>query len=226
MTDRKQVHAALVAAQAEFPAIAREHVADTGTYKYRYADLADTLAAVRPVLAAHGLAVLQDVVPIDGGRVGIATVLVHTSGESITFGPLPMDAGRSAQQMGSAITYGRRYALTAALGLAVDDDDGAQATPPKPAKAATKKAAAPSRTAGDASADAASVALGFRDADHQHKASARMFAVAKECGYGNLEPDDWRATIHLVTGREVASRRELGPDDMAAVAKWFQDNRR
>lgn len=121
------IYAALVAAQAEFPDVTKAKTANTGTYSYRYADLADVLDAVKPVLKAHGLAVIQDAVTEERG-IGVTTIVIHESGEALKFGPLVLPYGNSPQAAGSAITYARRYALVAALGLATDDDDGALAT--------------------------------------------------------------------------------------------------
>ena len=100
-----------------------------GSYGYRYADLGDTLQTVRPVLARHGLAVLQHTHTDSGDSVLISTTILHRSGEWLRFDPLALPAGRTAQETGSAITYGRRYTLLAALGLATEDDDGASAAP-------------------------------------------------------------------------------------------------
>lgn len=117
---------ALVAAQADLPDIPKARTANAGSYSYAYADLADVLNAVRPVLKAHGLAVLQNARTEDSG-IGVSTIIVHVSGEQLEFGPLVLPYGGSPQAAGSAITYARRYALLAALGLACDDDDGAAA---------------------------------------------------------------------------------------------------
>lgn len=127
----------LVAAIAAMPTITKGHTANTGTYSYTYADLADVLAAVRPVLAANNYALVQSATT-DGNKVGITTLLIHSSGVRHEFGPLTMPAGSTPQSAGSALSYARRYSIAAALGLAFDaDDDGAAAgksiaNPPPP----------------------------------------------------------------------------------------------
>jgi len=98
------------------------------SYSYKYADLADTIQSVRPTLAKHGLAVVQNVSTNNPDFVLISTTILHTSGEWMTFEPLALPAGRTAQETGSAISYGRRYHLLASLGLAAEDDDGASAS--------------------------------------------------------------------------------------------------
>lgn len=130
------MHADLVAALGELTNPPKKAKANLGHGKpYEYADLASILNHVRPILLKHGLAVLQDV-HMDDNRLSVTTVLHHTSGQSLRFGPLTGPAGAKWQDLGSAITYARRYALCSALGIAGDDDDdGASApvAPPEPA---------------------------------------------------------------------------------------------
>lgn len=123
---------ALVAALGEMSDIRKGREAKVPTkagssYTYTYADLADTLRSVRPVLSAHGLALLQSASSGEGETVLVSTIILHSSGEWIEMEPLSLPAGRSAQETGSAISYGRRYHLLASLGLAAEDDDGASA---------------------------------------------------------------------------------------------------
>jgi hypothetical protein len=139
--------AAWVAAWAELPPIEKRRTVKTDRFSYSYADLADVLSSVRPVLAKHGLAVSQSVVPVDGG-VGVETRVTHRSGGYEVYGPTVVPGGGSAQQAGAAITYARRYGLAAALGIATEDDtDGPQeAAKPRqaPREAEAPKAAKPS----------------------------------------------------------------------------------
>jgi hypothetical protein len=117
------------------------------SYGYRYADLADALSMVRPILAKHGLVVMQNASNPDSDTVAITTMLLHSSGEWMMFSPLVLPNGRTAQETGSAITYGRRYSLLAVLGLAAEDDDGASAAPrqSRPANNRTAPSPAPKK---------------------------------------------------------------------------------
>jgi hypothetical protein len=115
--------AALVKAVGELSDVPKGRQVNAGPMKYRYADLGDALGMVRPVLARHGIAVLQQVTS-EPGTVQVWTTLLHCSGQFMTQAPLGMPEGKTPQQTGSAITYARRYALLAALGLATEDDDG------------------------------------------------------------------------------------------------------
>lgn len=114
------------------------------SYGYRYADLADALSMVRPILAANGLAVTQTASNVDSDTVAITTTIIHSSGEWLAFAPLLLPNGRTAQETGSAITYGRRYSLLAILGLAAEDDDGASAAP-RVTKSAPRQEASPAQ---------------------------------------------------------------------------------
>lgn len=99
--------------------------------KNKYATLGAILKTVRPVMAKHGLMVVQGL-----EADGLTTRIIHTSGEWIE-STAPMiqpgeEKGKSAAQVyGSIITYMRRYMVTAALGIVSDDDTDAQQAPPK-----------------------------------------------------------------------------------------------
>lgn len=127
--------AALVAASAELVSVnkSREAAIPTksgGSYAYRYAALEDVLDTVRPVLAKHGLTITQTASNQNADFLTISTAILHRSGQYIVFDSLALPNGRTAQEIGSAITYGRRYHLLACLNLAAsDDDDGATAAP-------------------------------------------------------------------------------------------------
>jgi hypothetical protein len=102
-------------------------------FKSKYADLAAVWEACREALTANGLAVIQSPGPIAEGRLEMTTMLVHSSGEWIR-GALTIPLGKvDAQAYGSAVTYARRYALAAFVGVSSADDDGNEA-----AKAAPK----------------------------------------------------------------------------------------
>ena len=101
-------------------------------FRSKYVQIDGLLAAVRPILSQHGLSVVQSTGG-DGQNVTITTMLLHTSGEWLETDPLTLKAQQATPQgAGSAITYGRRYSLSAALGVAWDDDDDGNAASEKP----------------------------------------------------------------------------------------------
>lgn len=107
-----------------------KNTADNPFFKSKYAPLNEILSDVRPLLSQEGLSIMQ--YPSgDGEHIIIHTVLMHESGEWIEMDPLTLKAVKvDPQGAGSAITYGRRYSLSAVLGISSeDDDDGNGASP-------------------------------------------------------------------------------------------------
>ena len=108
----------------------KDYVTKTGRkINLKYASIKSIMKTVRPVLAKHGIAVMQEP-KTEGNRVTITTILMHSSGEWIEFEPFSMNASTAiAQEIGSATTYAKRYSIAAILGLgAEEDDDGNGAT--------------------------------------------------------------------------------------------------
>ncbi len=96
-------------------------------FNSKYAPLSDILNTVRPLLSKYGLSVLQSPSG-DGQNIAITTLIVHESGEWIESDPLTLKAEKAtAQGAGSAITYARRYALSAMLGISSEDDNDGNA---------------------------------------------------------------------------------------------------
>lgn len=92
--------------------------------KNRYADLPSVIDAVKQALNDSGIAIIQTAGDLIEGKMVLSTVLMHESGQwfrSDTTMPLTK---QDAQGYGSAVTYARRYALSAMTGLYQDDDDG------------------------------------------------------------------------------------------------------
>ncbi|UWG96822.1 ERF family protein [Dehalobacter sp. DCM] len=112
--------------------------ADNPFFKSKYAPLNDVLNLVRPILTKNGLSVLQSPSG-DGANIIVTTMLLHSSGEWIETEPLVLKADKTtAQGAGSAITYARRYAISAVLGIASEDDDDGNHTTGNDKKATPK----------------------------------------------------------------------------------------
>lgn len=130
--------AALAKALAAFQGEVKDPLKDGKANYGKYVQLDGLLDAIRPVLSKHGLSVLQ-MPGGDGQQITITTILMHESGEWMESEPFTLKATKiDPQGAGSAVTYGRRYSLSAILGVAWDaDDDGAAASKPtESAKAA------------------------------------------------------------------------------------------
>lgn len=126
--------AALAKFQADIPHIGKDQTANTGTYSYSYADLSDITHTSLPLLAANGLAWTVKTTVTQTGFVLLSS-LKHKDGWTETCEwPLPDPARATPQQVGSALTYGRRYTFTALTGVAPGgEDDDAQAAGTRPA---------------------------------------------------------------------------------------------
>ena len=114
--------AALSKAQADITGALKD--SSNPFFKSKYADLASCWDACRKQLAANNLAVIQTIyVHWESGQTMLATTLVHSSGEWIRSDLPVLAKDLSPQAQGSGITYARRYALAAIVGLAQIDDD-------------------------------------------------------------------------------------------------------
>jgi hypothetical protein len=126
---------ALSSLQGELPHVGK----DSKGYGYNYADLAATLDVLKPLLVKHGFSISQfggDDASTDSK---IVTLLLHSSGQFIkgtmNLIDIEMKGTNSAQNRGAVISYFRRYAVQAIMGMASEDSD-----------AVTKDKAQPTRT--------------------------------------------------------------------------------
>jgi hypothetical protein len=101
-------------------------------FKSKYADLESVWDACRSLLAENGLCVMQFPGEFIDGCMSLTTILAHSSGEWIKQTMEVPVTKPDAQGAGSAITYMRRYALAAVVGVVQADDDGNAASSPKP----------------------------------------------------------------------------------------------
>ena len=115
---------ALAAAQGELEPAEKNSTAAVGKegkLKRKYADLTAMIDAVRKVLPKHGLSIAQIVLPTEGVA-HVRTMLMHESGQWLASEcRMPYDntgSKNTVQSMGSAITYARRYSLSALVGVA------------------------------------------------------------------------------------------------------------
>ena len=111
---------ALAKAQGEMDGAASK--SSNPFFKSSYADLHTVIMSAIPYLSKNGLSVTQgnEIIP---GAVCVTTTLMHSSGQWLRSKvKLPLEK-KNAQGVGSAITYGRRYGLSAMVGIAQFDDD-------------------------------------------------------------------------------------------------------
>ena len=113
----KEITLALINFSADVGKIKKDSV--NPFFKSKYADLSSILDAIKEPLLKNSLAVVQ--FPINEGE--LMTMVMHTSGEWIKGSFVMRPTKNDPQGLGSVITYQRRYALGAILGLNIDDDD-------------------------------------------------------------------------------------------------------
>jgi hypothetical protein len=138
MAEDKSLAAKLHKVQEEVGAIKKDST--NPFFKSKYADINSFIEVVKPILTKHGVVLLQ---PLENATVGsfdkqggmsvipmLRTVLIDAeTGEKIwNETPIPFTF-KNPQEMGSAITYMRRYALQSMLFLQAEDDDGELASP-------------------------------------------------------------------------------------------------
>ena len=217
---------ALAAFQAEMPTVAKTKTAkvrtrDGGDYSYTYADLADLTREAMPILAKHGLAFTC--LP---GPDGLTGLLVHTSGQRLA-AVLPIN-GASPQQVGSSLTYMRRYLLGCLTGLVTDDDDDGQAAerasraaasprppvappaPPRPRKTAERApVATEDNPAPDGSVDVPMPGTEPGPAKPSPQIMKAFHASWGDCFPPDQSREDRLGILARIIGREVASSSDM-----------------
>jgi hypothetical protein len=221
-TSLNELAKALSAAQGEIEAAAKGK--ENPHFRSRYADLASIWEACRAPLSKHGLAVVQQ--PLSSGDlVGLATTLLHSSGQFMRSEVWTKPQQPGPQALGSALTYLRRYSLAAVVGVAPDDDDGEAASgrgaDPKADRPASTKAPAPAAPRANTvkhdgkKADPAAVKLlhvlrgkvgGLVVCD---KARPCPYPNGKLCGYHTQ-----LAAFKDAAGKPVRSSTDLSPEQI------------
>ena len=144
----------------------------------RYADLAAVWEACRAPLAANGLSVVQLPTDAESGRAALTSILMHSSGQYISTTVSMRLMQDTPHGTGSALTYLRRYALAALVGVVADEDDDGNAASGHTGAAPTDHSQ-PAQSNGSATPNKAS--------DKQIK---MLFAIWAKANYeGNLK--DW-----------------------------------
>jgi hypothetical protein len=188
--------AAIVKVQAALENVTKD--ATNPHFRSQYASLPHILDTVRPVLAAHGLAIVQWPCSGDDGRIGIRTTILHESGESMEREFYVRPQKDDPQGAGSALTYCRRYALAAVLNIGQDDDDGEAASKPASPRERPQPRAVPNETPPPPAPRSGNVI-----SDAQRK---RIYALA----YKAAEAAGLKRDIAEGTVRDVVERHGYG----------------
>ncbi len=191
---------ALAQAQAELsPAVKNS---TNPHLKNRYADIAAVYEAIREVLPKYGLSVAQMILPADG-KAHVRTMLMHESGEWLASEcVLPPDRAGGPQGMGSAITYARRYSLSAMVGVVSEEDDDGEAAQGKNRQ---RSASVPKQQAPQTESS---------NPDAMTPAQSKMLMAYLTKRHGN-DRTAYLAELSSFFGREVKSSRELTKADVS-----------
>lgn len=195
-----ELAAALVEAQSKMPAVSKD--AENPHFRNKFASLDHIIELTRPVLNANGLSIHQFPSVSDLGAPTLVTVLSHVSGERLEYAAPLFLQGQDMQKYGAALTYARRYAWAAALGIANDeDDDGNTAS----AKSETGSFIPPERPSNGAVKTIS---------EAQQK---RLWAIARERGVSDDE-----VKVIVKTYAEVESTKEIPVDKYDRVIDEIQ----
>ena len=167
-------------------------------FKNKYADLTAGIDAIKDALSKNGIAVVQGT-EADGETIILHTRLLHSSGQWIG-GTYPVcRMGGKHQETGSAMTYARRYALFAMIGIAGDEDDDGNTAADTPRQArASKPDPIPHY--------------------EPEESAARRVSMVKE-----IDGCSDRAALHDRGQKNSAIKDRLTPPDQAIVSKAFKD---
>jgi len=217
-----ELAAALAAAQSEMkPALMDK---SNPFLKNKYADLGSVIEAARQPLAKHGLAFTQ-LVTGDAASIGLETMLIHASCQLLsTFVTLPVGDIKGislAQGVGSIITYLRRYALAAMLGVYADEDTDGNASEQKksPAKPTVKPAQtgpepaaeqpwATPAAAWQTAVEAYAWAIAAGACDNEHEARNSFKKIVDQHFKGELKTNDKAAAFEMFYARQIEKLAE------------------
>lgn len=203
---------------------------DNPFFKSKYATLTSLWESARAALSANGLAFVQTTDINDAGELVLLSTLMHASGEWVG-SVYPVRAkDNTPQALGSALTYARRYAFGALVGLTSDDDDdgngaqnGANGSQKAPVAKEVQPKSAPPAAANERTATGNASTNGGAAGNGKSTGAARAFHAAGSKLYGQ----DWDTKRHEIvkayTRGRTTSSAELTPDEMAFLTSRLDE---
>lgn len=208
------IFAALAKAQATMPSAAKDATGQVGQQRTKYADLPSVREAARGPLTENDLAFVQFPSSAPPGYVRIITRILHKSGEWIEDEDgFTVPAGTTAQAVGSATTYAKRYSLQAALGIvADDDDDGKAASDAQTRQSAPRAPRTPTTRPQGTAREVAAASTGDKLSDAQRRLLMVMFG-----DHQLRKADDQHSYMTGLLGRQIDSANDLTPAEASKV---------
>ena len=204
---KKNLFTALSKAQGDFPVIKKNASANAGKFEYNYVTLDAIIEAIKAPMTKNGLGFFQEI-RLEPAQ-GVLTTVFHNSGESLEiFCPI-VGSYNTMQQMGSSITYARRYGLQTAVGVfAEEDDDGAKATEHNKKNPAPKPASRPSQGQNNYT--------GTKTYPISEKQIKRFWALSNAAGVQKIEIESY---LHA---QKIESIKDLSRKQYDAICDRFQ----
>jgi len=192
---------------------------EEGSRTFRYASLASGLDIVRKALGQHEIAAVQTTA-IDqaSGQIRLTTLLAHASGEWISsdWPVCPISETSAPHRMGAALTYARRYALFALVGIAGEDDLDAPDLEPSPDMEAPADPNQSSRKRAPSNGSIHKLSQPKPVLTSEPSASLRDQLLAEIAG---LKDED---ELALWAHRQMRSKNSLTPDDARTLEGAYQ----
>jgi hypothetical protein len=197
---------ALVAFNVEVKIIEKD--AQNPHFKNHYASLDTIIDDVRPLLAKHGLSMMQ-FPGGDGEKFTLRSMLLHESGEWIESEPITMRPVKNDPQgIGSCSTYARRYSLSAMLSLNTgEDDDGNGATQP-----GSQQSTNTSQSYSQSNTSQTGQSSGAFASEGQVK---MLYAKHKATGFADMKE------VCDYLKRDITKFAEVPANDVTRLAQWL-----
>lgn len=220
MTDPTNLDEALLALQADPPEVLKNKDGQAGNQKTRYADLVQVHKAVLTRLNSYGVIWVCRPTLLPDGKFVLSYKLKHIASGTEEAGDYPLKLSENSQQMGSAVSYSRRYALLAVTGtVAEDEDDDGRGADGRGAAQRSARRATSEQQGQVAQRRPSGPPLPSDDLISQ-PLMAKMQALFGEQGFTTAE--DKRAFLVGVIGHPLASMRELTRAEASAAIKRLE----
>lgn len=210
-SEPQNIDEVILALQADPIILVKDKSGQVGSQKTKYADLVQLNQVAMPRLTAFQTIYVTRPNIQEDARFALEYDLIHLPSGTRISGKYPLKLAEQPMQMGSSITYARRYILTSILNIAAEDeDDDAGTAAPRKAKRATaedQQQAAQRKPSGPP----------LPNENAMSRAQGKMFALFKERGITDKEA--MLAFIAKVIDRTVASRNDLTMPELVKVSE-------
>lgn len=185
---------------------------DKGPYSFDYADYNAIVEAVRGPLSKNGIAFTHLIDQVEGGALILLTRLIHSSGECLE-SVYPLPRSLNPKELGGAITYGKRYCLSAITGCVADDDadsepDNVTEFKTRPAGGPQQRPASAPKISPPPATQAPAQERIIQPAALSAAQLSRIFAIAAERGWEQTQIREYMAARWNISSSKDLSRQQ------------------